>query len=229
MRKTCNWRGEMLGRASCSSFDTEGTVNRRLGHVVELAHRRGPWKQRDMSKELPILPPGPSESGESVIYSRVFCQRENSPPLRLLIDFLRAHGQLPIIPSAVDGQALNEWAWVQVALGYRRDRKPIHLFCVRDRGSYKDIYDQEKARFLELLSLHDDSEARLAQEYIIRCRFIITSRIAEKDVTDEGYDFNGWILEFYQDQCSGIVQIDNRGFYSPKGELIVDMSVAVED
>ena len=54
-------------------------------------------------------------------------------------------------------------------------------------------------------------------------------RMIEQDMTDEGYDFNGWILEFYQEQCNGIVQIDNRGFYSPKGELIVDMSVAVED
>ena len=48
-------------------------------------------------------------------------------------------------------------------------------------------------------------------------------------MNDEGYDFNGWILEFYQEHCNGIVQIDNQGFYSPKGELIVDMSVAVED
>ena len=53
--------------------------------------------------------------------------------------------------------------------------------------------------------------------------------MVENDVSDEGYDLNGWILEFYQEQCNGIVQIDKQGFYSPKGELIVDMSVAVED
>ena len=186
-----------------------------------------------MSKELPILPTSAqaatSEPTETVIYSRVFCQKENSPPLKLLIDFLKAHGQMPIVPSTVDGETLNEWAWVQVALGYHQGRKPIHLFCVRDRGSYKDVYDQEKARFMELLALQDDIESRLAQEYVTRCRFILTSRMPEKDMTEEGYDFNGWILEFYQEQCNGIVQIDNRGFYSPKGELIVDLSVAVED
>jgi hypothetical protein len=186
-----------------------------------------------MNKELPILPasaqPSASEQTESFIYSRVFCQKENSPPLKLLIDYLKAHGQAPIVPSALEGETLNEWAWVQVTLGYHPDRKPIHLFCVRDRGSYKDVYDQEKARFRDLLTVHDDIESRLVQEYVARCRFILTSRMAEKDMTDEGYDFNGWILEFYQEQCNGIVQIDNRGFYSPKGELIVDMSVAVED
>jgi hypothetical protein len=117
---------------------------------------------------------------------------------------------------------------VQVTLGYNRERKPIHLFCVRDRGSYRDVFDQEKKVFLDLLTAHSDIEAQLAIEYVTRCRFILTTRIAEKDVTDEGYDFNGWILEFYQEQCNGIVQIDKQGFYSPQGDLIVDMSTAVE-
>ncbi|MBX3303698.1 MAG: hypothetical protein KF693_15885, partial [Nitrospira sp.] len=76
---------------------------------------------------------------------------------------------------------------------------------------------------------HADIEAQLALEYVTRCRFILTTRISEKDVTDEGYDFNGWILEFYQEQCDGIVQIDNRGFYSPKGDLIVDLSISGEN
>lgn len=186
-----------------------------------------------MGKELPIFsgsaPATESEQPEKFIYSRVFCQRENSPPLRLLIDFLKARGQTAIIPPGVDEAALDEWAWVQMALGYHRDRKPIQLFCVRDRGSYKDVYDQEKAQFLELLSVHDDIESQIVRDYLIRCRFILTTRMGEKDVTEEGYDFNGWILEFYQEQCNGIVQIDNHGFYSPRGELIVDMSVADED
>jgi len=186
-----------------------------------------------MGKELPILPssaqPSASEQAETFIYSRVFCQKENSPPLRLLIDYLKARGQTPIVPSNIDEAALDEWAWVQVTLGYDKDRKPIHVFCVRDRGSYKDVYDQEKARFLEMLTSHDDIESQLAQEFVTRSRFILTTRFIEHDMTDDGYDFNGWILEFYQEQCNGIVQIDNQGFYSPKGDLIVDMSVAVED
>jgi len=116
-----------------------------------------------------------------------------------------------------------------VTLGYHQERKPIHLFCVRDRGSYRDVYDQERKLFLNLLTAHSDIEAQLAMEYVTRCRFILTTRMAENDVTDEGYDFNGWILEFYQEQCNGIVQIDNQGFYSPKGELIVDMSASDKD
>ena len=186
-----------------------------------------------MSKELPIFSGGASGGGteqpDKFIYSRVFCQRDNSPPLRLLVDFLKARGHAAIIPPGIDEAALDEWAWVQMALGYHRDRKPIQLFCLRDRGSYKDIYDQEISQFSELLSLHDDVEAQLVRGYLANCRFILTTRMAENDVTEDGYDFNGWILEFYQEQCNGIVQIDDHGFYSPKGDLIVDMSAAVED
>ncbi|MGC4097738.1 MAG: hypothetical protein QM706_11530 [Nitrospira sp.] len=141
-----------------------------------------------------------------------------------MIDFLKSRGQQPIVPPDLQAGALDEWAWVQVALGYHRERKPIQLFCIRDRGSYRDVYDQEKKEFLDLLTAQVDIEAQLAMEYVTRCRFILTTRMAENDVTDEGYDFNGWILEFYQEQCNGIVQIDRQGFYSPKGELIVDMS-----
>lgn len=185
-----------------------------------------------MGKDLPVLPLSAdgqtTEQPESVLYSRVFCQKENSPPLRLLIDFLKSRGQSPIVPSDLQEGTLEEWAWVQMALGYQRERKPIQLFCVRDRGSYRDVYDQEKKVFVDFLTAHSDVEAQLALEYVTRCRFILTTRMAESDVTDEGYDFNGWILEFYQEQCNGIVQIDKKGFYSPKGDLIVDMSIADE-
>lgn len=185
-----------------------------------------------MGKDLPILSVSTTrphaEHAEDFIYARVFCQKENSPPLKLLIEFLQSREQSPILPPGVDDATLQEWAWVQIALGYHRDRKPIQLFCVRDRGSYRDVYDQERTLFTDILSAHTDVEAQLALEYVTRCRFILTTRIVEKDVSDEGYDFNGWILEFYQEQCDGIVQIDNKGFYSPKGDLIVDLSISGE-
>ena len=124
-----------------------------------------------MAKELPILPsnaqPLPAEQTETYVYSRVFCQKENSPPLRLLLDFVKSRGQLPITPPDVDAAMLDEWAWIQIALGYSRDRKPIRVFCVRDRGSYKDVFEQEQKYFLELLSSYDDIEAQLAADRLV--------------------------------------------------------------
>lgn len=185
-----------------------------------------------MARELPILPataqPAEGTAPEAVIYSRVFCKNENAPPLRLLVEFLKSRGQLPILPPDMSEAMLDDWAWVQVILGYARERKPIQVFCVRDRGTYQDLFEQEQQQFREDLSSHDDLEASLAQEHVTRARFILTTRMIEADITEDGYDFNGWILEFFQEHCNGIVQIDRQGFFSPKGELIVDLSPSEE-
>lgn len=179
-----------------------------------------------MAKELPILPtPPPSQEGapqEEFLYTRVFCSRENSPPLKLLLDFLKSKGQLPLVPK-MDPAALDDWAWVQISLGYSREHKPIQLMCVRDRGSYKDLFEQEQKYFLDQLGAFSDVEAQIVRQCVADSRFLVTSRLVKSDITDEGYDFNSWILEFYQDNCNGVVQLDGQGFFSPKGELIVEL------
>jgi hypothetical protein len=179
-----------------------------------------------MGKELPILPSPPQGTqpgdNETFLYSRVFCTRENSPPLRLLLDYLKSKGQIPLIPK-VDPAALDEWAWVQITLGYNRERKPIQLVCARDHGSYQDVHEKERTLFLERLSVFDHIEAQLAREFVTKSRFLVTTRLVQTDITEEGYDFNGWILEFFQENCDGIVQVDGQGFFSPKGELIVEL------
>lgn len=183
-----------------------------------------------MAKELPVFPSAsPSETSETekLTYSRVFCMREDSPPLRLLLDFLKSKNQIPLIPK-MDPEALDDWDWVHISLGYHRERKPIRLFCVREQGTYKDVYESEKSGFLEQLSVYDDVEAQIAREFIAKCKFIATTQMVQKDVSEEGYDFNGWILEFFQENCNGIVQIDGQGFFSPKGELVVDMEEVKE-
>lgn len=183
-----------------------------------------------MAKELPVFPSAsPSETSETekLTYSRVFCMREDSPPLRLLLDFLKSKNQIPLIPK-MDPEALDDWDWVHISLGYHRERKPIRLFCVREHGTYKDVYESEKSGFLEQLSVYDDVEAQIAREFIAKCKFIATTQMVQKDVSEEGYDFNGWILEFFQENCNGIVQIDGQGFFSPKGELVVDMEEVKE-
>jgi hypothetical protein len=185
-----------------------------------------------MAKELPILPStaqpaDPTQTDQST-YSRVFCRKENSPPLRLLLEFLKSRGQTPIPPEKLDSSALDDWAWLQIPLGYSRGRKPINVFCVRDRGSFKDLFEQEQGYFTETLSVFDDVEAHLMLEYVTRARFILTTQMDTADITDEGYDFNGWILQFYQEQCNGVVQVDGQGFYSPGGQLVVDLSAPTD-
>lgn len=183
-----------------------------------------------MAKELPVFPaasPTETSEAEKLTYSRVFCMREDSPPLRLLLDFLKSKNQIALIPK-MDPEALDDWDWVHISLGYHRERKPLRLFCVRGQGTYKDVFESEKEAFLDQLSVYDDVEAQIAREFIAKCKFIATTQMVKNDITDEGYDFNGWVLEFFQEQCNGIVQIDGQGFFSPKGELIVDLEEVKE-
>lgn len=182
-----------------------------------------------MGKEIPVFSVTKTdEDGEEVIYCRVFCQREEPAPLRLLLDFLKSKSQVPLVPK-MDPEGLEDWSWAQISLGYHREQKPIQLFCVRDRGSYKDVFEQEQAGFTARLSAFGDQEAELAREFVVRAKFILTARLIKNDITDEGYDFNGWILEFFQDNCNGIVQIDGQGFFSPKGDLVVNMQEDPEE
>lgn len=178
-----------------------------------------------MAKELPVVaaqPPVDPNTGEQYVFTRVFCLRENSPPLKLLLDFLRSRNQLPITPEQMTPDALEDWAWVQVSLGYDRERKPIQLFCLRDRGTYKDSLESERANFLDRLVPYDDIEAQLIKDYVTRARFLITTRLVKNDVTEAGYDFNGWILQFFQENCDGVVQVDGQGFFAPTGDLVVE-------
>ncbi len=176
-----------------------------------------------MGKELSVISLTKSDdAGNEFLYSRVFCQRENPPPLRLLLDFLKSKNQVPLIPK-MDPDVLDEYSWVQVALGYHREKKPLQVFCIRNNGTYQDVFEKEQAGFSAHLSAFGDVEADLTKEFVTRAHFILATRILKHDISEEGYDFNGWILEFFQDNCNGIVQIDGQGFFSPKGELVVDL------
>ncbi|WP_447970186.1 hypothetical protein [Nitrospira sp. M1] len=184
-----------------------------------------------MAKELPIIASpqsGDEPAKQDIAYSRVFCQRADTPPLKLLLDFLKAKNQTPLIPT-LDPEALDDWDWTHISLGYHRERKPLQLFCVRNKGTYKEVYDEEQITFLNRLSPFDHMEGQIAREFVTRAQFIATIQMIKNDITDEGYDFNGWILEFFQENCDGIVQIDGQGFFSPKGDLVVDMQESSED
>jgi len=176
-----------------------------------------------MARELSVISLTKSDdAGNEFLYSRVFCQRKDPPPLRLLLDFLKSKNQVPLIPQMAP-EVLDEYSWVQVALGYHREKNPLQLFCLRNECTYQDVFEQDQKGFSAQLSAFGDVEADLAREFVMRAHFILATRILKNDITEEGYDFNGWILEFFQDNCNGIVQIDGQGFFSPKGELVVDL------
>ncbi len=179
-----------------------------------------------MGTELPILPsPSDASAGqqeEAPTLSRVFCIRENSPTLRLLLDFLKSRGQT-LFHTKMDPAALDDWSWIRVTLGYNREKKPIQVFCLRDGGTHTDLLEKERAYFLERLGMYEDEEAGLMRHYVTKARFMVGTAYTKSDMTEEGYDFTGWILQFFQENCDGVVQADGQGFFSPKGDLVVEI------
>lgn len=174
--------------------------------------------------EIPVITvQGPQPKEPKLFFTRVFCLRKESPPLALLIEFVKARGATVIIPSEVNEKLLNSWNWVGLDLGYAKDRKPILLTCVRKSGAQEDIYKQDIEGLLHYVEAHHEDDNWRVVDQLRACRFYIATILDKNDISEEGYDFNGWILQFFQENCDGLVQIDGQGFYNAEGEIILEM------
>ena len=160
--------------------------------------------------------------------TRVFCLRKEPPPLGLLIEYLKARGTKPIIPEGVTDKLLNSWNWVGIEIGYDNDRKPILLTCVRKGGAQDEIFRQDLDDLLRFVEAHRELDNWRVADHLRGCRFFIGNILDKNDITDEGYDFNGWILQFFQENCDGMVQIDGQGFYDAEGQNIFELP-AIDD
>jgi hypothetical protein len=174
--------------------------------------------------EIPVITiTGPQKKEPKPFFTRVFCLRKEPPPLGLLVEFLKAQGTTPILPTEVNEKLLNSWNWVGVEIGYDKDRTPIMLTCVRKGGAQDDLFTQDTEGLLHFVEAHREIDNWRVADQLRACRFYIASILDKNDITDDGYDFNGWMLEFFQENCDGMVQIDGQGFYNNEGELIFEL------
>jgi hypothetical protein len=174
--------------------------------------------------EIPVFTiPGEQKKEPKLFFTRVFCLRKEPPPLGLLIEFLKAKGAPPIIPDGVNEKLLNSWNWVGIEIGYHKDRKPILLTCCRKGSAQDDIFKQDIEGLLSFVEAHRELDNWRVADQLHACRFFVASILDKNDITEEGYDFNGWILQFFEENCDGMVQIDGQGFYGPEGNIIFDL------
>lgn len=174
--------------------------------------------------EIPVITiTGSQQKEPKQFFTRVFCLRKEPPPLSLLIEYLKARGATPIIPPEVTDKLLNSWNWVGMEIGYANDKKPILVTCVRKGGAQADIFKQDIEGLLNFVEAHREIDNWRVADQLRGCRFYIADILDKNDITEEGYDFNGWILQFFQENCDGMVQIDGQGFYSNEGELIFEL------
>jgi hypothetical protein len=180
--------------------------------------------------EIPVITiTGSQEKEPKQFFTRVFCLRKEPPPISLLIEYLKARGATPIIPPEVTDKLLNSWNWVGMEIGYAKDKKPILVTCVRKGGAQDDIFKQDIEGLLNFVEAHREIDNWRVADQLRGCRFYIADILDKNDITEEGYDFNGWILQFFQENCDGMVQIDGQGFYDEAGELLFELPPADDD
>lgn len=174
--------------------------------------------------EIPVFTiPGQQQKEPKLFRTRVFCLRKESPPLGLLVEYLKARGSTPLFPPQVNEKLLNSWNWVGVEIGYDKDRKPILLTCCRKGSAQDEIFQQEIQGILSFVEAHHEIDNWRVADHLRVSRFFIASILDKNDITEEGYDFNGWILQFFEENCDGMVQIEGQGFYGPAGQIIFDL------
>jgi hypothetical protein len=174
--------------------------------------------------EIPVFTiPSEQKKEPKQFFTRVFCLRKEPPPLGLLLEFLKSKGATPILPEGVNEKLVNSWNWVGVEIGYHKDRKPILVTCCRKGSAQGEIFQQDTDALLTFVDAHRELDSWHVSDHLRACRFFIASILDKTDITDEGYDFNGWILQFFEENCDGMVQIDGQGFYSPEGEIILEL------
>ncbi len=174
--------------------------------------------------EIPVFTiPGEQKKEPRQFFTRVFCLRKDPPPLALLVEFLKSKGATPILPETVNAKLLNSWNWVGIEIGYQKDREPILLTCCRKGSAQDEIFTQDIEGLRSFVDAHRELDSWRVSDHLRACRFFVASILNKNDITDEGYDFNGWILQFFEENCDGMVQIDGQGYYGPEGEILLDL------
>jgi len=181
--------------------------------------------------EIPVftINTGQQKKEPKLFFTGVFFLRKESPPLALLIQFLKAKKLTPILPKEVDDKLLNVWNWVGVELTYNKDRAPILLTCVRKDSAQGEIFDQDIQGLLNFAEAHRELDNWQVVDQLRGCRFYVATILDKNDITEEGYDFNGWILQFFQENCNGMVQIDGQGFFDAEGEVLLELPSIDDD
>src|SRR5438128_1282789 len=105
--------------------------------------------------EIPVITiTGSQQKEPKEFFTRVFCLRKETPPLGLLVEYLKGRGATPIIPAEVNEKLLNSWNWVGIEIGYAKGRKPILVTCVRKGGAQDEVFKQDIDGLLNYVEAH---------------------------------------------------------------------------
>ncbi|OGH80330.1 MAG: hypothetical protein A3I29_04600 [Candidatus Magasanikbacteria bacterium RIFCSPLOWO2_02_FULL_44_11] len=156
-------------------------------------------------------------------YIRAFCTSNDLPPLNAVVDYIQNQGvTVNIHEDFKDGDPASK-NWEEVGLVYKKDKLPFLVEVNRDDGSNNCLYREEINEFKMLLQeINDSPEKKKILEHLSNSKYIIASQIPTADFDDDGYNANGFFLEYFVKNCGGMIQADGEGFYEGHN-LIVEL------
>ena len=155
-------------------------------------------------------------------YVRVFSMAEDFPSLYAICDeLLEEDFEFATYPGK-DEPEFKESDWRSVVLQYDENFKPIELDrSTKEQGD--NVFKEEQDEFLEAIKKLPYSKGQKKALEILKNAVQIYAFEVEEDITEEGWDFLGCMLDFICDATDGYVQVDEEGIYDKDGELLIEM------
>jgi hypothetical protein len=153
-------------------------------------------------------------------YVRAFCKSSDVPAIGDVLRWLDGRGCRLWVDDPEERVDLDSADWEEIALKYKDGKLPILVECNRDEGAEGCLMKQEVKEFLEFIGKPGLSLAkRRVIKHLRDTRFTVACRLLSGDIDDDGFDANGEFLRYFVENCGGMIQADDEGFY--EGSTIV--------
>jgi hypothetical protein len=157
-------------------------------------------------------------------YVRAFCTAEESPPVRSVLQALESKGvRLTVEDDYNNPQTLDSPDWQQFGFLYKPGKLGILVECNRHDGSADCLAAEEIQEFVDLIGEPGRSQQkRKVIDHLRVTQFVIACQLPSTDIDSDGFDANREFLNYFVNQCGGMIQADGEGFYDGR-ELIVPL------
>lgn len=152
-------------------------------------------------------------------YVRAFCTDNARPSIDELEAALKQDNPVARIETDDDRSSS---AWTQAEFYYNAERQPV-VVEINVNDEDESLAAEETREFLEEVG---DPGFSLSKRRVIsqlrNTRFTVCCQLLS-DIDDDGYNWNGELLDYYVKNHGGMIQADGEGFYRGN-KIIVKLS-----
>jgi hypothetical protein len=121
-------------------------------------------------------------------------------------------------------KALDNPRWKEFELVWRPDRESLLVECQRRTGKRSLCDATVREEFNGIEDLEDSERKRKVADYLGRTRFLVCYQVLG-DNTLEALAELGPLLDYFVDHHGGIIDVEDRGFYTRTGQPLLGRCV----